>query len=174
MTAIIFLAALYLIPNQWTTTQALEIDLMNKTFVWKPFGATIVSQNASALDIVVVTYNNGSLWNRAYLPIQINSTSKDSVLLNLDYNAISYVGNATFFSEVRDNSSNKILWDNYLNITNGQSSNRIFMLPKDILNKPVEFRLYVITDGPGQHTLDVKKAVLSFSNVTQPIKVDTP
>ena len=158
--AIIFLVILMLVPNQWSITQARETNLIYKTFIWKPFSAAIVSQNASDLDIIVVTDKNGKLWNRAYLPIQINSTSNDSVLLNLDYDAISYVGNATFISEVRDNSSNKVLWSNFLNITNGQSSNQTFTLPKNILNKPVEFRLYIVTVAPGEHELRVKRASL--------------
>jgi len=158
--ATIFLAIIMLLPNQWSIIQAVKTDLISKTFIWKPFSAAIVSQNASDLDIVVVIDKNGKVWNRAYLPIQINSTSNDSTLLNLDYDAISHVGNATFLSEVRDNSSSKVLWSSWLNSTNGQSSNQTFTIPKNILNKPVEFRFYIVTVAPGEHELHVKRAIL--------------
>ena len=158
--ATIFIAILTLVPNQWSITQALKTDLISNSFVWKPFSAAIVSQNASDLDIVVVTDKNDKLWNRAYLPIQINSKSNNSALLNLDYDAISHVGNATFLSEVRDTNSSKVLWTKWLNTTNGQSSNQTFTLPKNIVNKPVEFRLYIVTVAPGEHELRVKSASL--------------
>ena len=105
------------------------------------------------------------MYNRAFLPIQINSTMNKSLILNLDYASQSARGNATFLAEIRDNSSevtdnssNKILWYNRLNNTNGQLSNETHAIPSNIVNRPVELRLYAITNGTGEHILDVKKA----------------
>jgi len=105
------------------------------------------------------------MYNRAFLPVQINSTMNKSLILNLDYASQSAKGNAKFMAEIRDNSSevtdnssNKILWYNGLNNTNGQLSNETHTIPNDILNRPLELRLYAITNGTGEHILSVKKA----------------
>jgi len=133
--------------------------------MWKPFSSAIISQNASDLDIIVVPDFNGKLWNRAYLPLQINSTTSSSLPFNLIYLAKSSTGNASFFSEIRDNSSNKVMWSNFLNNTSGQFTNQTFMLPNSVLNKPVEFRFYVVTTGPGEHELLIKRANLIIPRV---------
>lgn len=129
--------------------------------MWKPFSSAIVSQNGTDIYMIVVTDFNSTLWNRVYLPIQINSTTNSSVLFDLDYSTMSNSGNATFFSEVRDNSSNKVLWTKFLNNTNGQVVNQSFSLPSNIKNIPLEFRLYITTNSAGEHALDVKKAILT-------------
>ena len=141
-----------------------EINLIDNKHTWKPYGDTIISQDQSNLQIVVVTAHNDTTYSRAFLATQINSTMNKS-LLNLDYASESNKGNATFLAEIRDstgevtgNSSNKILWYNRLNNTNGQFSNETHTIPNDILNRPVEFRLYAITNGTGEHILAVKKA----------------
>jgi hypothetical protein len=150
---------------QWSDAQIQisEINLLHKDYLWKPYGAAIVSQNGTDLNMIVVTHSNNKSWNRAYLPMQINSNSIFSVIFDLNYATISNSGNATFFSEVRDNSSNIILWTHFLNNnTNGQFTNQSFTLPSDIKNKPLEFRLYIATNGTGEHALDVKKASLTI------------
>jgi len=152
--------------NQWSQwsdalTQNLEINLLHKKLMWKPVSAAIVSQNGTDLYIIVATDFNSTLWNRVYLPIQINSTTNSSVLYDLDYASMSNSGNATFFFEVRDNNSNKVLWSKFLNNTNGQFVNQSFSLPNNIKNIPLEFRLYIATNSAGEHLLDVKKAILT-------------
>ena len=147
-----------LIPSQ-------EINLIDNKHTWKPFGDTIISQNQSNLHIVVATAHKDKIYSRALLPIQINSTMNKSLILNLDYASQSTKGNATFMAQIRDNtskvtdnSSSKILWYNRLNNTNGQLSNETHTIPSNIVNRPLELRLYAITNGPGEHILTVKKA----------------
>jgi hypothetical protein len=110
--------------------------------MWKPFNAAIVSQNRTDLNMIVATDFNSTLWNRIYLPIQLNSTTNSSVFFDLDYSTMSNSGNVTFFSEVRGISSNKILWSKFLNNTDGQFVSQGFFLPSNIKNIPLEFRLY--------------------------------
>jgi hypothetical protein len=95
------------------TNTNLEINLLHKDYLWKPFNAAIDSQNGTDLNMKVVTDSNNRSWNREYLPIQINSTSNNSIIFDLNYTTISNSGNATFFSEVRDNSSKKVLWSDF-------------------------------------------------------------
>jgi hypothetical protein len=160
---LLFLTVAIVYQHQWSValTQNLEINLIHEKLMWKPFSAAIVSQNGTDLYMIAVTDLNSTLWNRVYLPIQLNSTSNSSVLLDLNYSTISNSGYATYFSEVRDNSSNKVLWSNFLNNTNGRFVDQNFTLPSDIKNKPLEFRLYIVTNSEGEHALDVKKAILT-------------
>jgi len=88
--------------------------------------------------------------------------------LNLDYSSKSDMGNATFLAEIIENSSSynttgtrKILWSSFLHDTSGKLTNETFILPDEVVDKPVEFRLYAITSGPGEHILTVKKASIS-------------
>jgi len=142
--------------------QNFKINLIHKQFIWKPYSAAILSQNDTDLSIVAITNTTEKLWNRGYLPIQLNYTNGSSILFNLEYATLSDLGNATFSSEVRDNMTNTVLWSSKLTNTNGQLSNNTFALPFTMLNKPVEFRLYIITNETGQHSLDVKKATLTI------------
>ena len=139
--------------------QIQEINILDQKNIWKPFSAAILAQNNTELNVLVVTNNNSTLWNRAYLQTQINGSANKSPILDLDYESKSYLGNATFLSEIRDNSSNR-LWHKFLNDTSGVLTKSTFTLPNHILNQPIEFRLYLITNGSGEHTLDVKRANL--------------
>jgi len=139
-----------LIPSQ-------EIKLIDNKHIWKRYGDTIISQNQSNLQIVVVTAHKDKTHSRAFLPTQINSTMNKS-LLNLDYASQSNKGNATFFVEIRGKNNSNILWSDFLNNTNGLLTNKTFTLHNNILNQPIELRLYAATNGPGEHILTVKKA----------------
>ena len=163
--------------GQWSPAlaQNADINLLGQNSTWHPFSAAIVSQNDTSLEILVATNHTDKLWNRAYLPIRIlapTNTTNSSVQLTLEYASKSYVGNGSFLAQVRDNSTSAIIWTSPLNNTNGQLFNKTFTLPSSILNKVVEVRLYATSTGPGEHTLEVKKATMSFTNATQPVKVE--
>jgi hypothetical protein len=148
----------------WTYTgaQRTEMNLIGNQTKWQPAGAAHISQNNSDLEILVVTNKTDKTWNRAYLPMRILSNAS-SIHFTVEYASKSNLGNATFVSQVRDNSS-KVLWSGYLeNNTGNQLFNRTFTLPNSILNRPVEFRFNVITNGTGDHVLDIKKATMSFN-----------
>jgi hypothetical protein len=168
---VIALSTLTLLTNQWPwgLAQSQEINLVDNKYTWKPFRDAIISQNQSNLHIVVVTNNTDKIYNRAVLPIQINSSLNKSLNLNLDYASQSTKGNATFMAQIRDNTSqvadnstSKVLSYIPLKNTNGQLSNETFTIPSKIANRPLELRLSVITDGPGEHTLTVKKASITI------------
>jgi hypothetical protein len=142
--------------------QNFKINLIHRQFIWKPFSAAILSQNDSQLNIFVLTDHTKKLWNRAYLPIKINATENSSLHFNLEYATLSYLGNATFMAEVRDNLTSEVLWSSRLNYTSGQFTNTTFILPTTVLNKAVEFRLVIITTERAQHSLDVKRATLTI------------
>ena len=146
--------------GQWSTAvaQGQEMNLIGQQNKWEPYREAVLSQNNTDLNVIVITDNNGKLWNRIFLPTQINSTTNKSQILNLDYASRSFFGNATFFAEIRGKNNSNILWSSFLNNTKGVLSNGTFTLPNDILNQPIEIRLYAATNGPGEHILHVKKA----------------
>jgi hypothetical protein len=90
------------------------------------------------------------------LPLHLNNTSKEPLLLTLDYFPKSIKGNATFLAEIKDKTSSKILWSSRLNNPDGKSTIETFFLPSDVSNRPVELRLYIITQGAGEHSLTIK------------------
>ena len=138
------------------------MNLIGQQTKWQPAGAAHISQNNSDLEILVVTNKTDKTWNRAYLPMRILSNAS-SIHFTVEYAAQSKLGNASFLEQVRDNSS-KVLWRGYLeNNTGNQLFNKTFTLPNSILNRPVEFRFNVITNGTGDHVLDIKKATMSFN-----------
>ena len=149
--------------------QNAEINLIDKQYEWRPYNAATITHDARGLNIVVETGYNTTLYNRAYLPIEISSGSNEPGFMDIEYRIIWYSGNAVFFAEVRDNKTNEILWRSFLNDTDRKSTNKTFELPPTLLNKPTEFRFYIQTDSPGIHMLDIKKAVLrsSSANATE-------
>ena len=148
--------------------QNLEINLIDDEHMWLPFSAAFVSQNSSGLNIVSSINYNGTLFNRAYLPTEIISDSNESVIFELQYSSNSYSGNAAFIAEIRDNGTDQVLWNKFLNNTDGQLVNKTIRLDPEILNKPIEFRFYIWTDGPGEHILDVKRAIVIAGNDSIP------
>jgi hypothetical protein len=136
-----------------------SINLIDKNYEWKPFGQTTVFQGTDNLIIAARTYEKGKIFNRGYLQTELNLADRP-LLLSLDYNIQSKVGNATYAIEIRDGNSSKILFNSLLN---NNLTNQTFILPKDIVGKPLEFRFYIITNEPGYNALFVKKISISYS-----------
>jgi len=155
-----------------TAAQTTEVNLLGHETKWRPFSEAIINQDQGRLEILVVTNETDKKWNRAYLPMRISSPNATSVPFTLEYASKSNLGNATFQAQIRE--SNKVLWTGYLNNTDGQLFNKTFTLPSSILNRPVEFRFNVVTNGTGEHTFDVNKATMWLTNATQnqPMKVE--
>lgn len=136
------------------------LNLIGENNIWKPVNSAEVMHDESNLLIYVNIDNNntrtGKVYNRAVLQTQINATLYPPVL-NLDYTSQSLSGNATFYAQILDNDG-KIMWAKYLANTGGKLADETFSLPSNIIDEPIEFRLYVITDAPGEHILAVTKA----------------
>jgi hypothetical protein len=135
------------------------LNLIDEKNIWKPANFAEVMHDESNLLIYVNIDNNthiGKLYNRAVLQTQINRALHPPVL-DLDYTSQSLSGNATFYAEILDNDG-KIIWGRNLTNTAGKLADETFSLPSNIIDKPIEFRLYVITDAPGEHILTVRKA----------------
>jgi len=126
-----------------------------------------VSSKNDLLSISVDGAMTKNISSRAYLPIKIAYEINKTLLLDLDYASKSNHGNSTFMIEFRENDHanemNKVLWSSLLHDTSGKLTNDSFILPDNKLNKPVEFRLYVITDNNGKAALSIKRADIVLS-----------
>lgn len=173
---LVSIGILMLVTSQTSSglAQGTEINLIGQEYKWEPFGAAKISQNDTGLKISAKTDFKDELWSRAFLTIQMNSATNRTLNLNLGYASNSVEGKiseygstaslekAKFQAEFRDKNGNKTLWSSVLNNTRGQPVNQTFSVPSKILNQPIEFRLYIMTNGPGQHTLDVNKATIEI------------
>jgi aldose sugar dehydrogenase len=160
-----FGAIFRIVPTQSSGPLKSIINLLDEKHIWRPFNYAMLSQSDGTLTINVDTNNNKKIFSRALLQTNINWTKSKPLLLNLDYASESLKGNAKFLAQIRENSdvdttnnSKNILWSSYLHNTSGKLTNETFVLSPEIANKPVEFRLYIITEEEGQHTLTIKKA----------------
>jgi glucose/arabinose dehydrogenase len=160
-----FGAIFRIVPTQSSGPLKSIINLLDEKHIWRPFNHAKLSQSDGTLTINTDTDNNKKIYSRALLQTHINWTKSKPLLLNLDYASESLKGNAKFLAQIRENpdvdttpKSNDLLWSSYLNNTSGKLTNETFVLSPEIANKPVEFRLYIITEEDGEHTLTIKKA----------------
>jgi Dolichyl-phosphate-mannose-protein mannosyltransferase len=138
-----------------------KINLLDRSHIWDSVNYAKVTSDTKAegLNITVKTDAQEEVFNRAVLHTKINS-NKTFPSLSLTYSSKSIAGNAIFYMEIRDASTNKILWHFLLDNTSGNLTSKSFVLPTEIADKEIEFRLYIITHGPGVHILTVKNASL--------------
>jgi len=95
-------------------------------------------------------------YNRAFLQTELNIAKP--LLLSLDYKMETNVGNATYAVEIRDPITSSILFSGLLDDLSGNLTEKSFILPTNVsAGKPLEFRIYVITDGTGYHAIVVDK-----------------
>jgi hypothetical protein len=161
------------------------IDLLGKRYTWSAVNSATLLQNQEGLTIKVRTNDaNEHLYNRGVLKTYIDTATTTEqenqyphlspilLSLSLDYASQSLKGNATFYVEIRydmsrittqDGVADSVIWGSPLQNTGGKLiTNQIFVLPNEILNKPIEFDFYVTTDGAGDHILKLQKANIIY------------
>lgn len=133
------------------------IDLLNGSmFEWKPHSNAKVFQNDDELYIIVDSSKKDKTYNRAYLQTNLNGTEVP-MAMSLGYSFKSSNGSADLAYEIREPVSNSILLSQHLN---KDAKSALFLLPQNIYHKPVELRLYIITEEPSFSVLEVKEANL--------------
>jgi len=138
------------------------INLINQNHIWKAWNYTKILENVSNLAITVKTNNTNKTSNSATLQTQINMTGSP-LILTLDYVSESHKKKATFYAEIKEkDSGHKTLWIHPLKRTSGNLIKEKFFVPSDLVNRPVEFRFIIVTNGSGEHALTVKKATVGF------------
>lgn len=144
------------------------INLLDPVYNWSSINHANLEQNGSILYIKTITKDtDGKLFNRAVLNINssLSEISKRSDLplsLSLQYASRSFEGNATFFTEIRSTNSSEILWGSPLLYTDGKTLDQTFVLPNSIAKIPIEIRLYIVSNGAGNHELIITKATIAY------------
>lgn len=138
-----------------------RVSLLKDNYLWKSTANTTISQHEGELRILLVTNEMSAIDNFAYATAKANLT-QTPILLSLNYASKSLLGTASFRIEVNDVNSQTTLFTGLLNNTQGNFINQTFVLPKNIVpNTPLEFRLIISTNNPGEHTLNFKKFLLT-------------
>lgn len=148
-----------LIDNDTIISDSINL-LNNNDFIWKPqIQAKVFQRNAVGLNIIVDTMADVKLYHRAYLETDLTNLTTPPVALFLDYKYESDSKNTVFavaIAEEGDYNNSPLCYYSL----DKNSTNAIFPLEKDITNKPIEFRLYAITNEPTLSVLNVKEARL--------------
>jgi hypothetical protein len=139
-----------------------KINLIGKNQLWKRVNYAKIMKDNGILSIYVKTAdgNRDKVFNRAYLQTQLNLTKRPLLLYFDYYTSSSLSGRPTFYAEIRDNNSGSILWDSTLDNTDGKLISKMFILPNDVTNRQIKFILYIITDGPSESILTVRRAMI--------------
>ena len=141
---------------KYVPVQADKIDLIDRNHLWQSFGQAEIIQKENNLTIRVDTDEKNLPYNRGFLQTEL--TIAKPLLLSLDYRIETNVGNATYAVEIRDPITSSILFSGLLDNLSGNLTEKTFILPTNIsAGKPLEFRIYVITDGTGYHAIVVDK-----------------
>jgi len=144
---------------KYVPVQTDRIDLIDRNHLWQSFGQAEITQNENNLTIHVDTDEKNRSYNRGFLRTELNLTKP--LVLSVDYKIETNVGNATYAVEIRDSDSRNILFHGLLDNLSANLTEKTFILPTNVsAGRPLEFRIYVITDGTGFHTILVDKFVL--------------
>jgi Dolichyl-phosphate-mannose-protein mannosyltransferase len=146
-----------ILPNLGNTRQSKIINLIDQNHIWKHVNYAKVFQQNGSLNITVNTRKSGEVFNRAALQTQVNLTKKP-LLLSFNYASKSIEGKAKFYIEVRDKNRANVFWYFLLSNTFGKTITERYILPSTIVDRAIEFRIYLTTNGPGEHDLIVKNA----------------
>jgi hypothetical protein len=97
------------------------------------------------------------------LETQLNNLTKSPLLLSLDYASKSPNSTSKYFIEIMDADKNTRYFKHDLIDTLGNSTSNLFILPAEIGEKPLKFRLGIIANSSGQHEFALKRAkIISY------------
>jgi hypothetical protein len=140
-----------------------KINLLDDEYNWKPREGVTVSQQDGNLNISVISNHTEKAKKLALLKTRLNLTERP-LLLSLSYASNSSSGAGTFKVGIADRKEDKLLFNTLLNNTSGNLTNQTFIVPKNIgSDKPLEFRTYIVTDGPGKYFLNFKRIQMAYS-----------
>ena len=131
------------------------INLIDDNHEWFPFYYAKVNHNNQTLSISVKTNDPNEIDNRAFLETTLVS---HPAVLTLEYTSQSMSGNAIFYVEIDDKMTGKAIWSSILDNTEGTLSTRTFLLPDNVSGKPIMIKMFIITEGPGEHLLTISEA----------------
>jgi len=150
-----------ILPQPWPLGLEEEhgINLIDKEHIWKPNRNIRINQSDRDLNIVVTTNKTEEKSSSVLLETQLKNLTERPLLLSLDYASKSPKSNIKYFIEIRDsNDQDRRYFKHDLMDTSGNLTKNLFILPGEIVEKPLKFRLGIIANSSGEHELTVKRA----------------
>lgn len=142
-----------------------RIDLIDEQHLWKPNskGRINISQTDKDLTVLVNTKKTVKTTKYAFLETELRNLTGSPLLLSLDYASSSHNWNTKYFVQIDDdNGENKRYLKRYLMDTSGNLTSKLFLLPGNIVDRPLKFRLGIESDSSGEHVLAVKGAAIIY------------
>jgi Dolichyl-phosphate-mannose-protein mannosyltransferase len=155
-----------IIPQPWPSDleQDLGINLIDKAHVWKPNRNINISQSDRDLNIVVTTKKTEEKSSSVLLETQLKNLTERPLLLSLDYASKSPKSNTKYFIEIRDSEDqNRRYFKRDLMDTSGNLTKNLFILPSEIVERPIKLRLGIISNSSGEHELSIKTARVIYA-----------
>jgi Dolichyl-phosphate-mannose-protein mannosyltransferase len=150
-----------ILPQPWPLDLEEEhgINLIDKEHVWKTNPNIRISQSDRDLNIVVTTNKTEEKSSSVLLETQLKNITESPLLLSLHYASKSPKSNTKYFIEIRDSDNqDRRYFKRDLMDTSGNLTKNLFILPGEIVEKPLKFRLGIIANSSGEHELTVKRA----------------
>jgi hypothetical protein len=159
------------LPKVWFSdfTRQPEMELISDKHSWKSRKDAEVSQADASLIILSKTNSTEKTTRHAIMRTELENFTKSPLLLLLEYSAKSSKTNTTYFIEIREkdatssNNFREVIFKSMLDNTRGYITKRLFILPAEIADRPVEFRLGINSNAPGEHKLAVKRASIMLN-----------
>jgi hypothetical protein len=133
------------------------INLISNRDRWTSVEEAKISYDDETLNIKVNTEHTEKSYNRVVQKINLNLGVPS--VLSFEYATESLHGDAVFYAEIIDTKTRSIRWEKTLENTNGKTAIETFYLSK-IGRHPIELKLYIITEGPGEHKFSIEKAII--------------
>jgi hypothetical protein len=137
-------------------------NLLSNEYQWKLKGNGRLSHVDGSLTISVKTNGTDKVARKTILRTHLNNLTESPLLLSLLYKSKSPEGNDRFSVEIRDNDTQRRYLKGLLMDTSGNETSQLFVLPKEIVGKPTEFRSGIITNTPGEHSLTLKSVRIIY------------
>jgi hypothetical protein len=139
------------------------INLLDKNHVWKARQDTAISQSAHDLNIMFKTKKSEETLETVLLETQWNNLTKGPLLLSLEYASKSPNSHSKYFIEIMATDKNTRYFKHDLIYTQVDSTSNFFILPPEIDEKPLKFRLGINANSSGQQEFALKSAkIISY------------
>jgi len=158
------------ISRPWPSelTRHSGINLIDNSHVWKPNSnySIKISQSDDNLTISVNTSKTHKIIKGAILQTRLKNLTQTPLLLSLDYASKSTNSDAKYFVRIGDDDGqNRTYFKHDLRETSGNFSKSLFILPSNIIDKPLQFRLGIETNSIGKYVVNIKRASIIYATL---------